>query len=72
MAAEALRLIPSYMPWGHTNPTYSVRDDVGKSIGKHTSSLADSMCTPNGIRITTLLERLPASYTGFSLSVTCA
>jgi hypothetical protein len=27
---------PSYMPWTHTNPTYSVRDDVGKSIGKHT------------------------------------
>jgi hypothetical protein len=27
---------PAYMPWGHTNPTYSVRDDVGKSIGKHT------------------------------------
>jgi len=27
---------PSYMPWGHTNPTYSVRDDIGKSIGKHT------------------------------------
>ena len=27
---------PSYMPWGHTNPTYSIRDDVGKSIGKHT------------------------------------
>jgi hypothetical protein len=27
---------PSYMPWGHTNPTYAVRDDVGKSIGKHT------------------------------------
>lgn len=27
---------PSYMPWSHTNPTYSVRDDVGKSIGKHT------------------------------------
>jgi hypothetical protein len=27
---------PSYMPWGHTSPTYSVRDDVGKSIGKHT------------------------------------
>jgi hypothetical protein len=27
---------PSYMPWGHTDPTYSVRDDVGKSIGKHT------------------------------------
>jgi hypothetical protein len=27
---------PSYMPWTHTNPTYAVRDDVGKSIGKHT------------------------------------
>lgn len=27
---------PSYMPWSHTNPTYSARDDVGKSIGKHT------------------------------------
>ena len=27
---------PSYMPWGHSNPTYAVRDDVGKSIGKHT------------------------------------
>ncbi len=27
---------PSYMPWGHTNPTYSLRDDVGKTIGKHT------------------------------------
>jgi hypothetical protein len=27
---------PSYMPWGHTNPTYAIRDDVGKSIGKHT------------------------------------
>ena len=27
---------PAYMPWGHTNPTYSVRDDVGKSIGRHT------------------------------------
>jgi hypothetical protein len=26
----------SYMPWGHTNPTYSVRDDISKSIGKHT------------------------------------
>ena len=24
------------MPWGHTNPTYSVRDDVGKVLGKHT------------------------------------
>lgn len=27
---------PAYMPWGHTNPTYAVRDDVGKSRGKHT------------------------------------
>jgi hypothetical protein len=27
---------PAYMPWGHTNPTYSIRDDVGKAIGKHT------------------------------------
>jgi hypothetical protein len=30
---------PSYMPWGHTNPTYSVRDDVAKSLGKHTLQL---------------------------------
>ncbi len=27
---------PSYMPWSHTNPTYAVRDDVGKSVGRHT------------------------------------
>ncbi|MGC2246844.1 MAG: TonB-dependent receptor [Terriglobales bacterium] len=27
---------PSYMPWGHTNPTFAARDDVGKSVGKHT------------------------------------
>lgn len=27
---------PAYMPWSHTNPTYSVRDDIGKSVGKHT------------------------------------
>ncbi len=27
---------PSYMPWSHTNPTYGIRDDVGKSIGHHT------------------------------------
>lgn len=26
----------AYMPWGHTSPTYSLRDDVGKAIGKHT------------------------------------
>jgi hypothetical protein len=27
---------PSYMPWEHTDPTYALRDDVGKSIGRHT------------------------------------
>ncbi len=27
---------PSFMPWGHTNPTYAVRDDIGKTLGKHT------------------------------------
>ena len=27
---------PSYMPWGHTSPTYAVRDDIGKTLGKHT------------------------------------
>ena len=27
---------PAYMPWGHTNPTYSLRDDVFKSVGHHT------------------------------------
>lgn len=27
---------PSYMPWGHTSPTYTLRDDVGKVIGRHT------------------------------------
>ena len=27
---------PGYMPWSHTSPTYSLRDDVGKTIGKHT------------------------------------
>ncbi|MHB8217281.1 MAG: carboxypeptidase-like regulatory domain-containing protein [Candidatus Sulfotelmatobacter sp.] len=27
---------PSYMPWTHTDPTYALRDDIGKSIGKHT------------------------------------
>lgn len=25
-----------YMPWGHTNPTYSLRDDVFKAVGHHT------------------------------------
>jgi hypothetical protein len=33
---EGFAVDPSYMPWGHTNPTYSMRDDVGKSLGKHT------------------------------------
>ena len=27
---------PSYMPWSHTNPTYALRDDVSKSVGRHT------------------------------------
>jgi hypothetical protein len=27
---------PSYMPWQHTNPTYNIRDDVSKAVGKHT------------------------------------
>lgn len=27
---------PGYMPWSHTSPTYSIRDDVGKSVGRHT------------------------------------
>jgi hypothetical protein len=26
----------AYMPWSHTNPTYAARDDVAKSVGKHT------------------------------------
>jgi hypothetical protein len=26
----------AYMPWNHSNPTYAVRDDIGKAIGKHT------------------------------------
>jgi hypothetical protein len=33
---EGFSADPSYMPWGHSSPTYSLRDDVGKSIGKHT------------------------------------
>ena len=33
---EGFAVDPSYMPWSHTNPTYTLRDDVGKSIGKHT------------------------------------
>lgn len=27
---------PSYAPWDHTNPTYSLGDDVGLSLGHHT------------------------------------
>jgi hypothetical protein len=27
---------PAYMPWGHTNPTYALRDDIGKAVGAHT------------------------------------
>jgi hypothetical protein len=27
---------PSFEPWEHTNPTYSIRDDLSKAIGKHT------------------------------------
>jgi Carboxypeptidase regulatory-like domain len=30
---------PSYMPWQHTNPTYNIRDDLSKAIGKHTLQL---------------------------------
>ena len=26
----------AYMPWSHTNPTYAARDDIAKSVGKHT------------------------------------
>ncbi len=33
---EGFAADPSYMPWSHTNPTYALRDDIGKSIGKHT------------------------------------
>jgi len=33
---EGFAADPSYMPWSHTNPTYAVRDDLGKSIGRHT------------------------------------
>jgi hypothetical protein len=33
---EGFAADPSYMPWSHTNPTYSLRDDVGKAVGKHT------------------------------------
>ena len=27
---------PGYLPWHHSNPTYSFRDDLSKVVGKHT------------------------------------
>ena len=27
---------PGYLPWHHTNPTYNLRDDISKVLGKHT------------------------------------
>ena len=27
---------PSYMPWDHTNPTYTIGDNASKALGKHT------------------------------------
>ncbi|MGA9530249.1 MAG: TonB-dependent receptor [Terriglobales bacterium] len=27
---------PAFMPWGHTNPTYTLRDNLSKAHGKHT------------------------------------
>ena len=27
---------PGYLPWEHSNPTYNLRDDVSKVVGKHT------------------------------------
>ena len=30
---------PSYAPWDHTNPTYSLGDDLGVSAGRHTLHL---------------------------------
>ncbi len=33
---EGFAADPSYMPWGHSSPTYGLRDDLGKSIGRHT------------------------------------
>ena len=39
---EGFAADPSYMPWSHTNPTYSVHDEIGKSIGKHTLQFGGS------------------------------
>lgn len=33
---EGFAVDPSYMPWGHSSPIYSIRDDIGKALGKHT------------------------------------
>ena len=52
---------PSYMPWGHTNPTYSVRDDVGKAIGKHTLQFGAQYVYSQRNQTTTRLAQLPAS-----------
>ena len=30
---------PAYMPWGHSNPTFALRDDLTKAFGKHTVQL---------------------------------
>jgi hypothetical protein len=30
---------PGYLPWHHSNPTYTYRDDLSKVIGKHTLQL---------------------------------
>lgn len=27
---------PGYLPWHHSNPTYNLRDDISKVLGKHT------------------------------------
>ena len=34
---------PSYEPWEHTNPTYSLRDDISKSIKTHTLQMGAQM-----------------------------
>jgi hypothetical protein len=34
---------PSYEPWEHTNPTYSIRDDLSKSIKTHTLQVGAQM-----------------------------
>ena len=34
--AYAFQADPSYEPWNNANPTYTMRDNVTKIIGKHT------------------------------------